>query len=79
MCGVTRWANIRNEWMCGVTRRDNIRNEHIRATTGVAQSSIKIKGKRPKWYGHVIRTKEEHVVGSILHVDTSGKMRGRPT
>ena len=49
-------------WMCGVTRRDKIRNEHIRGTTRVVQASKKITEKRLKWYGHVRRMKEEHIV-----------------
>ena len=45
--------------MCGVTRRDNIRNEHVIGTTRVAQAFKKITEKRLKWYGHVMRMKEE--------------------
>ena len=66
-------------WMCGVTRRDNIRNEHIRGTTRVVQECKKITEKRLKWYGHVRRMKEEHIVRRMLHVDIPGKRRrGRP-
>ena len=52
-------------WMCGVTRRDKIRNEHIRGTTRVVQALKKITEKRLKWYGHVRRMKEEHIVRRI--------------
>ena len=48
--------------MCGVTRRDKIRNDHIRGTTRVVQASKKITEKRLKWYGHVSRMKEEHIL-----------------
>ena len=66
-------------WMCGVTRRDKIRNEHIRGTTIVVQASNKITEKRLKWYGHVRRMKEEHIVRRMLDVDIPGKKRrGRP-
>ena len=66
-------------WMCGVTRRDKIRNEHIGGTTRVAQASKKITEKRLKWYGHVRRMKEEHIVRRMLDVDIPGKKRrGRP-
>ena len=67
-------------WMCGVTRRDKIRNEHIRGTTRVVQGSNKITEKRLKWYGHVMRMKEEHIVRRMLDVDIPGKRRrGRPS
>ena len=66
-------------WMCGVTRRDTIRNEHIRGTTRVVQASKKITEKRLKWYGHVRRMKEEHIVRRMLDVNIPGKRRrGRP-
>ena len=66
--------------MCRVTRRDTIRNEHIRGTTRVVQASKKITEKRLKWYGHVRRMKEEHIVRRMLDVDIPGKRRrGRPS
>ena len=63
-------------WMCGVTRRDKIRNEHIRGTR-VVQVSKKITEKRLKWYGHVRRMKEEHIVRTLLDMDIGlpGKIR----
>ena len=62
-----------------MTSRGNIRNEHIRGTTRVVQASKKITEKRLKWYGHVRRMKEEHIVRRMLDVDTPGKRRnGRP-
>ena len=66
-------------WMCGVTRRDKIRNEHIRETTRVVQASTKITEKRLKWYGHVRRMKEDHIVRRMLDVDIPWeRRRGRP-
>ena len=65
--------------MCGETRRDKIRNEHIRGKTRVVQASNAITGKRLKWYGHVRRMKEEHIVRKLLDVDIPGTgSRGRP-
>ena len=83
----TRGQEVRQEvhqmrmlrWMCGVTRRDTIRNEHIRGTTRVVQASKKIIEKRLKWYGHVRRMKEEHIVRRMFDVDIPGKRRrGQP-
>ena len=61
--------------MCGMIRRAKIRNEHITATTRVVQASKKITEKRLKWYGHVMRMKEEHIVRRMLDVDIPGKRR----
>ena len=73
--GAYTWATTRGQearlkvnemrmlrWTCGVTMRDKIRNENIRGTTRVVQASKKITEKRLKWYGHVRRMKEEHIV-----------------
>ena len=66
-------------WMCGVTRKDKIRNEHIRGTTKVAQASRKITDRRLKWYGHVMRMEEDHVVKRVMTKAIPGKRkRGRP-
>ena len=66
-------------WMCGVTRKDKIRNEHIRGTTKVAQSSRKITERRLKWYGHVMRMEEDHLVKRVMTKAIPGKRkRGRP-
>ena len=90
--GAETWATTRGQearlevnemrmlrWMCGVTRRDKIRNDHIRGTTRVVQASKKISEKRLKWYGHVSRMKDEHIVRRMLDVEIPGKRRrGRP-
>ena len=45
----------------------------------MVQASKNITGKRLKWYGHVRRMKEEHIVRRMLDVDIPGKRRrGRP-
>ena len=90
--GAETWATTRRQearlevnqmrmlrWMCGVTRRGTILNEHIRGTTRMMKASKKITEKRLKWYGHVRRMKEEHIVRRMLDVDIPGKRRrGRP-
>ena len=42
----------------------------------VVQASKKITEKRLKWYGHVRRMKEEHIVRRMLDVDKPGKRDG---
>ena len=45
----------------------------------MVQASKKITEKRLKWYGHVRRMKEEHIVRIMLAVNIPGKRRrGRP-
>ena len=41
----------------------------------MVQASKKITEKRQKWYGHVMRMKEQHVVRRMLDVDIPGKRR----
>ena len=53
--------------------RDKIRNEHIRGTTRVVQSPKQITEERLKWYGHVRRLKEEHMMRRMLDVEIPGK------
>ena len=84
--GAETWATTRGQearlevnktrmlrWMCGVTRRGTIRNECIRGTTRVVQASKKTTEKKLKWYGRVMRMKEEHIVRRMLDVDIPGK------
>ena len=66
-------------WMGGVTRKDKIRNEHIRGTTKVVQASRKITERRLKWYGHVMRMEEDHVVRRVMAKAIPGKGRERET
>ena len=53
-------------WMCGVARKYITRNEHIRGPTKVVQASSKITERRLKWYGHVMRMEEDHVVSRVM-------------
>ena len=65
-------------WMCGVTRKDKIRNEHIRGTTKVVQASRKITERRLKWYGHVMRMEEDHVVRRVMTKAIPGERKSHP-
>ena len=51
-----------NEMDVPSDKEGKIRNERIRGTSRVVQASKKITEKRFKWYGHVRRMKEEHIV-----------------
>ncbi|VDP11972.1 unnamed protein product [Heligmosomoides polygyrus] len=66
-------------WTAGVTRMDRIRNDAIRQKFGVAPIADKIREARLRWYGHVLRGKEDSVRKIDLELDMSGKRpRGRP-
>ena len=51
------------------------RSEYIRRTTRVVQVSKTITGKRIKWYDHVMRVKEKHIVRRTIDVDMPSKRR----
>ncbi|VDO73424.1 unnamed protein product [Heligmosomoides polygyrus] len=67
-------------WTAGVTRMDRVRNEAIRQKLIVdsgqdARSSLTIL----RWYGHVLRGKEDSVRKLGLELELVGKRRrGRP-
>ena len=66
-------------WMSGVTKLDRIRNERIRGTTKVGEISKKVQESRLKWYGHVLRRKDECVGKIVMGMEVPGKRRrGRP-
>ena len=45
----------------------------------MVQASKKMTDKRLRWYGHVMRMKEEHIMRRTLDVDIPRKIRrGRP-
>ncbi|VDO86619.1 unnamed protein product [Heligmosomoides polygyrus] len=66
-------------WTAGVTRMDRIRNDAIRQKSGVAPIADKMREARLRWYGHVLRGKEDSVRKIGLELEVSGKRpRGRP-
>ena len=66
-------------WMCGATKLDKIRNERIRRTTNVGEITKKVKERRLKWYGHMMRREEHYVGRRAMVMKVQGrKKRGRP-
>ncbi|VDO63923.1 unnamed protein product [Heligmosomoides polygyrus] len=66
-------------WTAGVTRMDRIRNDAIRQKFGVAPIADKMREARLRWYGHVLRGKEDSVRKIGLELEVAGKRpRGRP-
>ncbi|XP_049884352.1 uncharacterized protein LOC126379585 [Pectinophora gossypiella] len=65
-------------WSAGVTLLDKIRNEYIRGSYKIAPIVDKLQEKRMRWYGHVMRRPEDHIVRTALNIPTSKRGRGRP-
>ncbi|KAM3955317.1 uncharacterized protein ACR2FA_010780 [Aphomia sociella] len=65
-------------WAGGVTLKDKVRNEYVRGSFKVAPITEKISESRLRWYGHVIRRSNSHVVKKCLSIDTQKRGRGRP-
>ncbi|VDO24491.1 unnamed protein product [Heligmosomoides polygyrus] len=59
-------------WTAGVTRMDRIRNDAIRQKFGVAPIADKMREARLRWYGHVLRGKEDSVRKIGLNFEDSG-------
>jgi hypothetical protein len=66
-------------WTLGVTRLDRIPNDTIRQAITVAPITDKLKETRLRWYGHVQRREEDHLVKRAMDLVVEGKRpRGRP-
>ncbi|VDP10139.1 unnamed protein product [Heligmosomoides polygyrus] len=66
-------------WTAGVTRMDRTRNDAIRQKLGVAPIADKMREARLRWYGHVLRGKEDSVRKIGFNFEVIGKRpRGRP-
>ncbi|VDO68885.1 unnamed protein product [Heligmosomoides polygyrus] len=55
-------------WMAGVTRMDRIRSDVIRQKFGVAPIADKMREARLRWYGHVLRGKEDSQINGVRKV-----------
>ncbi|XP_063372213.1 uncharacterized protein LOC134660405 [Cydia amplana] len=64
-------------WSAGVTRRDRIRNEYVRGSFKIAPIEEKLKEKRLRWYGHVLRRPSDHMVRVALDLPMTKRGRGR--
>ena len=62
-------------WSLGYTMKDRKRNDDIRAMVGVRRMGEKIQGERLRWFGHVERRDEDHVVKRAHGIVAPGKRR----
>ncbi|XP_047983973.1 uncharacterized protein LOC125224599 [Leguminivora glycinivorella] len=65
-------------WSGGVTLLDKIRNDYIRGSFKVAPIAEKLKENRLRWYGHILRRPEDHMVKLALNMPTQKRGSGRP-
>ena len=63
--------------MMGITRKDRCRNDWVRR--GVADFGDKMAENRMRWYGHIMRMREEDEVRVVRAMRVEEKARrGRP-
>ena len=66
-------------WMMGIKRIEKIRTEEIRAKSGVANVSEKIREVRLRWLGYVERKTEGDLVMITWKMEVGGHRKiGRP-
>ncbi|VDP27944.1 unnamed protein product [Heligmosomoides polygyrus] len=66
-------------WTAEVTRMDRIRNDVIWQKFAVAPIAYKMRAAHLRWYGHVLRGKEDSVRKIGFNFEVIGKRpRGRP-
>ncbi|VDO64223.1 unnamed protein product [Heligmosomoides polygyrus] len=81
MCGAECWPVTKEvetrlsvletkllRWTAGVMRMDRIRNDAIWQTFGVAPIADKMREAPLRWYGHVLRGKEDSVRKIVLEL-----------
>ena len=62
-----------------VTKRDRVRNIVVREELKQTPLVQKIEEKKLKWFGHLVRMKEDRKVKQVMEARTDGKRdRGRP-
>ncbi|XP_061723009.1 uncharacterized protein LOC133529328 [Cydia pomonella] len=66
-------------WPAGVTRLDKIRNEYIRGSFKIAPIVEKVQEKRLRWYGHILRRPEDHMMRVALDIPSTKHGRGKPS
>ncbi len=65
-------------WSMGVTLLDHVRNEHIRGSMGIEPIKDVMDTAQLRWYGHIERRDEHHLVHRTLSVPEPPRRAGRP-
>ena len=66
-------------WMNGWTRADRVKNRFVRDSMKAADIRLRVTERRLKWFGHVKRREEEHVLRRAESMELPGSRgSGRP-
>ena len=68
-------------WMCGVTLLDKIPSEELKTRMGLEKDIVDaVRESRLRWYGHVMRKKDEEGVKKCMNMTVEGtSLKGRRT
>ena len=68
-------------WMCGVTLLDKIPSEELKTRMGLEKDIVEaMRESRLRWYGHVMRKKDEEGVKKCMNMTVEGtSLKGRRT
>jgi hypothetical protein len=55
-------------WAGGITLVDKVQNKHIRGSMKVISIEDKIREGRMRWYNHVMRRDDDHIMRKILNI-----------
>ena len=59
-------------WIQGVSLREHKRNEKIREVAKVQPITTHLMQKRLRWYGHVRRRDDSHMIRTVLDMEVEG-------
>ena len=66
-------------WICGISMKDRGTNEDLRRRVGVEPITTVIRSGRLRWYGHVMRKRDEDWVKTCMESRVEGtRSVGRP-
>ncbi|XP_055711516.1 uncharacterized protein LOC129806769 [Phlebotomus papatasi] len=62
----------------GLTLKDKVKNDRIRESLGVQHITEKSRERRLRWYGHIMRRGEDHIVRRTMEIKEMKRGPGRP-
>ena len=66
-------------WVCGQTLLNLVEDREIRGRAKVTELHRKIQEKRGRWYGHILRRDEDHIIRRATNMKVEGRrQQGRP-